>query len=85
MNMLARDTYVLYLILVLRHAYCLSHLPLVLDLGTKACVLLVCFRMNLFFEKTSSLTERMFNLQVLPDDPENYVYTIPGLDAYGKQ
>lgn len=41
------------------------------------------FRMDLFFEKSAVITERMFNLEVKLEDPENYVYHIPGIDAHG--
>lgn len=40
-------------------------------------------RMDLYYEKASVLTERMFNLEVKLEDPENYVYHIPGIDAHG--
>ena len=41
--------------------------------------------MDLFFEKSSTLEEKMFNKpDTVPlEDPENYVYQIPGLDAHG--
>lgn len=44
---------------------------------------LYVFRMDLFFEKSAVITERMFNLEVKLEDPENYVYHVPGIDAHG--
>ena len=40
--------------------------------------------MDLYFEKSSVLTERMFNLEVKVEDPENQIYHIPGVDAHGR-
>ena len=43
-------------------------------------------RMDLFFEKSSSLEGKLFNKpEMVPlEDPDNYVYQVPGLDAHGK-
>lgn len=40
--------------------------------------------MDLFFEKSEVVTEKMFNLEVKVEDPENHIYHIPGIDAHGK-
>ncbi|XP_053375797.1 uncharacterized protein LOC123534926 isoform X2 [Mercenaria mercenaria] len=40
-------------------------------------------KMDLFYEKASVLTEKMFNLEVKLEDNENFVYHIPGIDAHG--
>ncbi|XP_060578920.1 uncharacterized protein LOC132735904 isoform X2 [Ruditapes philippinarum] len=40
-------------------------------------------KMDLFYEKASVLTEKLFNLEVKPEDNENFVYHIPGIDAHG--
>ena len=40
--------------------------------------------MDLFYEKGSVVTEKMFNLEVKLEDPENFVYHIPGIEAHGE-
>lgn len=40
-------------------------------------------KMDLFFEKSVTITEKMFNLEVKLEDPENFVYYVPGLEAHG--
>lgn len=40
-------------------------------------------RMDLCFERDSVIVENMLNTNINLDDRENFVYTIPGVDAYG--
>ncbi|XP_052234389.1 uncharacterized protein LOC127846943 isoform X4 [Dreissena polymorpha] len=40
-------------------------------------------RMDLMYDKSSVVTEKMFNLEVKLEDQENYVYHVPGIDAHG--
>ncbi|XP_052800800.1 uncharacterized protein LOC128231721 isoform X2 [Mya arenaria] len=40
-------------------------------------------KMDLFYDKSSVVTEKMFNLEVKLIDAENFIYNVPGIDAYG--
>ena len=40
--------------------------------------------MDLFYEKPSVITEKMFNLEVKLEDRDNFIHHIPGLDAHGE-
>ena len=42
------------------------------------------FRMDLCFEKDSVIVDNMLNTNIKLDDRENFIYNIPGVDAYGR-
>ena len=42
------------------------------------------FRMDLQFETSEQLTQQILNSSIKTEDPEYYVYHLPGCDAHGK-
>jgi len=60
------------------------HINLEAFMGSVQFTSTQCSRMDLFFEKSSVVTEKMFNLEVKLEDPENFVYHVPGIDAHGR-
>jgi hypothetical protein len=42
------------------------------------------FRMDLCFEKDSVIVDNMLSTNIKLDDRENFIYNIPGVDAYGR-
>jgi hypothetical protein len=40
--------------------------------------------MDLCFEKDSVIVDNMLSTNIKLDDRENFIYNIPGVDAYGR-